>query len=298
MPPMETETGFRLQKVLAHAGVASRRVCEDLIVSGRVKVNGKVQRELGTRIDPTTSSVEVDGRPIQLDPDRVYFAFHKPKGVVSSMADERGREDLSSYFHGIDRVFNVGRLDTDTTGILLMTNDGDLANELAHPSFGVEKLYVAKVQGAIQRGAVQKLLDGVQLEDGTVQADSAKIIDQNQEFSLVEISLHSGQNRIVRRMFEAVSHPVMELTRKSFGPLRLGNLKPGGARELSKLEVSSLMLAAREGYSTGAKEPGRLEKGSKPKSSAKPKAKPKPISKSGGGTRGNSSDKRSNTTRG
>lgn len=239
--------GVRLQKVLANAGVASRRVCEDLIVKGRVRVDGKVIRELGTRINPDGARVEVDGRPIQLDPDRVYFAFHKPKGVVSSMADELGRKDLSHFFNGIDRVFNVGRLDTDTTGILLMTNDGELANQLAHPSFGVEKLYAAKVQGAIQRADLQKLLEGVRLEDGIVKADTARILDQNQEFSLVELSLHSGQNRVVRRMFDAVGHPVMELTRKSFGTLRLGSLKPGAIRELSKLEVSSLMLVAQGG---------------------------------------------------
>lgn len=269
----ESTEGIRLQKVLASAGVASRRVCEELIVKGRIRVDGKVVRELGTRIDPTTARVEVDGRPIQLDPDRVYFAFHKPKGVVSSMADELGRKDLSHYFFGIDRVFNVGRLDTETTGVLLMTNDGELANQLAHPSFGVEKLYVAKVQGAIQRPVLQKLLEGVRLEDGLVRADSARILDQNQEFSLVEVVLHSGQNRVVRRMFDAISHPVLELTRRSFGPLRLGSLKPGAFRELSKLEVSSLMLAAQGG------------------SERAPKAKSK------GGSRGDKSNSRGDSAR-
>lgn len=279
--------GIRLQKVLASAGVASRRVCEDLIVQGRVRVDGKVVRELGSRIDPATARVEVDGRPIQLDPDRVYFAFHKPKGVVSSMSDELGRKDLSHYFYGIDRVFNVGRLDTDTTGVLLMTNDGELANQLAHPSFGVEKLYVAKVQGAIQRSDLQKLIEGVRLDEGTVKADSARILDQNQEFSLVEVVLHSGQNRVVRRMFEAISHPVIDLTRKSFGPLRLGSLKPGAFRELSKLEVSSLMLAAQQGKS---------EQASKPKASKARASKPSGA-KAKGGKHGGKSHSRSDSTR-
>ena len=236
--------GVRLQKVLAAAGVASRRAVEEMIVKGRIKVNGKVCKELGTRIDPEVDQVQVDGMPVQLDPDRVYFAFHKPKGVVSTMADENGRPCLSDYFMGLDRVYNVGRLDVDTTGLLLMTNDGELANQLAHPSFGVEKLYVAKVRGKITRVEMQRLLDGVKLEDGLQKADKARVIDQNEQSSLVELVLHSGKNRIVRRMLDAVGFPVLELTRKSFGPLRLGNLKPGQFRELSKLEVGLLMQAA------------------------------------------------------
>lgn len=236
--------GVRLQKVLAAAGVASRRVCEDLITKGRVRVNGKVVTELGSRIFPEVDQVQVDNRPIQLDPDRVYIAFHKPRGVVSTMADENGRPCLADYFVGFDRVFNVGRLDAETTGLILMTNDGEMANQLAHPSYEVQKLYVAKVRGKITRVEMQKLLDGVKLEDGLQKADSARVIDQNEQSSLVEIVLHSGKNRIVRRMFEAIGFPVLDLTRKSFGPLRLGNIKPGQFRELSKLEVSSLMEAA------------------------------------------------------
>jgi pseudouridine synthase len=236
--------GIRLQKVLAAAGVASRRVCEDLITKGRVRVNGKVVTELGSRIFPEVDQVQVDNRPIQLDPDRVYIAFHKPRGVVSTMADENGRPCLADYFVGFERVFNVGRLDAETTGLILMTNDGEMANQLAHPSYEVQKLYVAKVRGKITRVEMQKLLDGVKLEDGLQKADSARVLDQNEQSSLVEIVLHSGKNRIVRRMFEAIGFPVLDLTRKSFGPLRLGNIKPGQFRELSKLEVSSLMEAA------------------------------------------------------
>ena len=215
-----------------------------MMLQGRVKVNGKVARELGTRVDPQRDSVMVDGRPIQLDPDRIYLAFHKPKGIVSTMEDEFGRPSLADFFTQYDRVFNVGRLDQDTSGILLMTNDGDLANQLAHPSYEVEKLYFAKVRGKIQKTELQRLRDGVKLEDGLQKADSVKLIDQNNIESLVELTLHSGKNRIVRRMLDAVGHEVIELTRKSFGPLRLGPMKPGQVRELGKLEVSSLMEAA------------------------------------------------------
>ena len=215
-----------------------------MMLQGRVKVNGKVVRELGRRVDPQRDSVMVDGRPIQLDPDRIYLAFHKPKGIVSTMEDEFGRPCLADFFTHYDRVFNVGRLDQDTSGILLMTNDGDLANQLAHPSYEVEKLYFAKVRGKIQKTELQRLRDGVKLEDGLQKADSVKLIDQNNIESLVELTLHSGKNRIVRRMFDAVGHEVIELTRKSFGPLRLGPMKPGQVRELGKLEVSSLMEAA------------------------------------------------------
>jgi 23S rRNA pseudouridine2605 synthase len=270
-----TETGVRLQKAMAAAGVASRRASENLIVAGRVKVNGKVVRELGTRIDPATDSVWVDERPVQLDPDRIYLAFHKPRGVVSTMADEFGRRDLSEYFLAYDRVFNVGRLDAETTGILLMTNDGDLANKLAHPSFGVEKLYVAQVRGRIERATLQRLITGVKLEDGLAKADSARILDVSETTSLVEVVMHSGKNRIVRRMFEAIGHEVIDLTRRSFGPLRLGNLKPGAIRELGKVEVSALLAAADAG---GTKAPGEK--------STKSAARPRKVSSNGG--KGNS----------
>ena len=214
------------------------------MLQGRIKVNGKTVRELGTRVDPEKDSVMVDGKPIQLDPDRIYLAFHKPKGVVSTMSDEYGRACLSDFFGEYDRVFNVGRLDQETTGLLIMTNDGDLANKLAHPRHEVSKLYAAKVKGKIQKTELQRLREGVRLEDGIQKADLVKLVDQNPNESLVEVTLHSGKNRIVRRMFEAVGHPVIELTRRSFGPLRLGSLKPGQYRELSKLEVSSLLAAA------------------------------------------------------
>jgi 23S rRNA pseudouridine2605 synthase len=233
--------GVRLQKALAAAGVASRRASEDLITQGRVKVNGKVVRELGSRINPLEDQVMVDGRPVQMDPERIYFAFNKPKGVTSTMSDEGGKRCLADYFQEFDHIFNVGRLDKDTTGLLIMTNDGELSNQLLHPRYEVEKLYVAKVMGKVGKVEVQKLKDGIKLEDGLSQADKVRVIDQNDAYSLVEVVLHSGKNRIVRRMFEAIGHPVIDLTRKSFGPVHLKALKLGHYRELSKLEVSSLM---------------------------------------------------------
>jgi pseudouridine synthase len=224
--------GIRLQKVLAAAGVASRRVCEEMIVAGSVKVNGKVVTELGTRIDPERDKVVVKGTPIQLDVTKVYLMLNKPYGVVSSMQDEHGRPDLSQYALDYDRVFNVGRLDAETTGLLLLTNDGDLAHKLLHPSFEVTKTYQAKVHGQITQPILNKLIAGVELEDGPARADK------------VEIELHSGKNRIVRRMFESVGFPVVALVRRQFGPLHLGHLNLGHIRQLSKIEVGVLLKAA------------------------------------------------------
>lgn len=234
---------IRLQKALAHAGVASRRASEEMIVRGKVRVNGKVVTELGTRVDPKTDRVEVSGRIIQLDGDKVYLAFHKPVGVISTMYDDQDRTDLRSFFSGYERVFNVGRLDADTSGLLLMTNDGELANQLMHPSFEVEKVYRARIKGEITPATIKKLTSGITLEDGEAIADRAKILDISNNHSLIEIVLHSGRNRIVRRMLDAVGHPVTDLARRRFGPIRLGTLKPGDSRELGKLEVSALMEA-------------------------------------------------------
>lgn len=236
--------GVRLQKVMAAAGVASRRVCEDMITQGRVKVNGKVVTELGTRINPEIDKVTVGGTPVQLDNSRVYLALNKPRGVVSSMADENGRPDLSQFVEGYDRVFNVGRLDSETTGLIIMTNDGDLAHKLAHPKFGVTKTYIARVEGVVTPAIIHKLLSGFELEDGMIKADKAHVVDVQPGESLVEVVLHSGRNRIVRRMFEFVGHPVVGLVRRQFGPIQLGPLKEGRIRELSKIEVGALLKAA------------------------------------------------------
>ena len=237
----------RLQKALAHAGVASRRACETLITSGRVTVNGRVQRELGSRIDPASDEVRVDGVVVQLDASKRYFVLNKPRGVVSTMSDEQGRPDLREFTSRVeDRLYNVGRLDTDTSGLLVLTNDGELAHKLAHPSFGVQKTYIAKVRGRVTAAVIQRLIDGVTLSDGPIRADRAKLLPDGagRSHSLVEITLHSGKNRIVRRMLAEVGHPVDELVRRQFGPLHLGTLRVGEMRELSAAERGALLSAA------------------------------------------------------
>lgn len=236
-----TNEPVRLQKALASAGVASRRACEDLIVQGQVKVNGKLVTELGTRIDVEKDKVTVRGVPVVFDTGRVYLALNKPKGIISSMNDEEGRPDLAGFVLDYDRVFNVGRLDGETTGLLLLTNDGDLANKLQHPKFGVEKTYVARINGVATEETIHKLLSGFELEDGFIKADRAKIVDQSKGQTLIELVLHSGRNRIVRRMFEFIGLPVVDLVRKQFGPIHLGGLKLGHVRQLSKLEISALL---------------------------------------------------------
>ncbi|MDF2555429.1 MAG: transporter, partial [Microbacterium sp.] len=200
--------GVRLQKVLANAGVASRRVAENLIVAGRVRVNGEVVTELGSRIDPETALVDVDGVAVQLDQSKRYVMLNKPTGVVSSMLDDRGRPDLRSFTADWEeRLYNVGRLDADTSGLLILTNDGALAHVLAHPSFGVTKVYIAKVEGRVLPQTIARLTRGVELEDGPIAADKARLLDTSGETSLVELTLHSGRNRIVRRMLAEVGHP-------------------------------------------------------------------------------------------
>ena len=242
--PTEAVEGIRLQKVLASAGVASRRVCEGLIVDGRVRVNGKVVRELGTRINPEVDEVTVNGNRVQLDTSKVYLALNKPFGVVSTMADEHGRPDLAEYVLNYERVFNVGRLDAETTGLLLLTNDGDVANALAHPKFGVQKVYLALVQGEMTSETIDTLLEGFELEDGFIAADRAKVLGISKGQSQVEIVLHSGRNRIVRRMLDEVGFPVVALVRKQFGPIHLGGLLSGHVRQLSKIEISELLKVA------------------------------------------------------
>lgn len=245
--PEDTEVvneEVRLQKALAAAGVASRRACEELIVKGQVKVNGKLVTELGSRVNPAVDKVTVRGVPVQFDTTRVYLLLNKPAGIISTMADEEGRPDLSSFVTDYDRVFNIGRLDAETTGLLLLTNDGELANQLSHPSFGVEKTYIARVVGEVTPMTIHKLMSGFELEDGFIKADRARVIDISKGHSLVEIVLHSGRNRIVRRMLENVGHPVVGLVRKQFGPIHLGTLKQGHIRQLNKMEIGALLKAA------------------------------------------------------
>jgi 23S rRNA pseudouridine2605 synthase len=185
---------------------------------------------------------------VQLDPEKRYYMLNKPRGVVSSMRDEQGRPDLRRFTDDLgERVFNVGRLDAETSGLLLLTNDGELAHVLAHPSFGVEKTYIAKVRGRVTPQVVQQLKRGVELDDGVISADRARVLQQQGDFrhSMVELTLHSGRNRIVRRMLDAVGHPVVELVRRSFGPLNLGTLRSGALRELTKVELGQLLTLSR-----------------------------------------------------
>ncbi|SJN41302.1 Ribosomal large subunit pseudouridine synthase B [Microbacterium esteraromaticum] len=248
LPAMgEAPEGVRLQKVLANAGVASRRVIEQYIVEGRIRVNGQTVTELGRRIDPESDLVDVDGTAVQLDVSKRYVMLNKPTGVVSTMKDENGRPDLRRFTdEWPERLYNVGRLDAETSGLLILTNDGDLAHVLAHPSFGVTKVYIAKVDGLVTAQTISTLTRGIELEDGPIKADKARLLDASRGSSLVELTLHSGRNRIVRRMMAAVGHPVDELVRRQFGPLHLGALPAGKARELSKIERGALLTLSRQ----------------------------------------------------
>lgn len=244
----DSPEGERLQKVMAAAGVASRRASENLIAERRVTVNGELVTEPGRRV-LRTDLVAVDGTAIQTDTTRRYLMLNKPIGVVSSLADESGRPDLSRYTDRFEeRLFNVGRLDAQTSGLLVLTNDGDLAHVLAHPLFGVSKTYIAKVRGAMSAQTVGKLSKGVELDDGPIAADKARLLGTPvRNESMVEVTLHSGRNRIVRRMLEAVGHPVIELVRRQFGPLHLGTLPAGELRDLTKVELGQLLTIARSG---------------------------------------------------
>ena len=246
--PEAAADGVRLQKVMASAGVASRRVSEEMIAAGRVRVNGKVVTELGRRIHPDSDLIMVDNVAVQLDTSRRYVMLNKPVGVVSSMQDESGRPDLREFTDQFEeRLFNVGRLDAMTSGLLILTNDGDLAHVLAHPSFGVLKTYIAKVEGRVSAQTIQLLQNGIELDDGPISADKARLLASppGDGFSLVELTLHSGRNRIVRRMMEAVGHPVVDLVRRQFGPLHLGTLRVGDVRDLTKVELGQLLTVSR-----------------------------------------------------
>ena len=243
-------SGQRLQKVLAHAGVASRRACEQLIADGRVSVDGITVTEAGVRVDPLTQEIRVDGSRILTNPELITLMLHKPAGVVTTMEDPEGRPTVANY--GRDylaehpelpdslRLVHVGRLDTETEGLLLLSNDGELSHRLMHPSFEIAKTYVAIVEGQVEPWVPRKLRRGIELEDGEAKADRVTVKDSGPRGSIVEITLHSGKNRIVRRMLDAVGHPVTRLARTRLGPLRLGNLRPGQTRPLSGEEIAAL----------------------------------------------------------
>ncbi|HWB34449.1 MAG TPA: pseudouridine synthase [Rugosimonospora sp.] len=242
-PTADSAATERLQKVLAAAGIASRRASEELIVAGRVRVNGRVA-ELGDKVDPATAEIHVDGERVVVDQNLVYLAINKPRGVVSTMADERGREAIADYVGTLpQRVFHVGRLDADSEGLLLLTNDGALAHKLTHPSFGVAKTYLAEVPGPVRKNLGRTLMAGVDLDDGPAKADGFRIVDSIPGKVLVEVVLHEGRKHIVRRMLDATGYPVTRLVRTAIGPVKLGDLKPGRHRRLGRGEIAALFRA-------------------------------------------------------
>lgn len=244
---MPDPEGVRLQKVLSQAGIASRRVAETMIRDGRVTVDGRVVTELGTRVDPDTADIRVDGSRIVLDDTMVYLAVNKPRGMHSTMSDDLGRPcigDLVEHrVRGNKKIFHVGRLDADTEGLLLLTNDGELAHRLMHPSFEVPKSYLATVNGSVPRGLGKKLRAGVELDDGPVRLDDFAVVDAVPGKTLVRVTLHEGRKRIVRRLLASVGFPVQELVRTDIGAVTLGDQRPGSIRVLTRKEVGELYQA-------------------------------------------------------
>jgi len=225
----------RLQKFMADCGVASRRACEALIDEGRVKVNGKIVTTQGVKIDPINTKVEVDNELINATKTKTYLAFNKPAGILSTMSDPEGRPSLQDFFGSWpDRLFHVGRLDKESEGLIILTNDGQWAHESTHPSFGVEKTYLVQSEEPISRSAFQNLMEGVELEDGL-----AKPISVARRGAMIEVVIHEGRNQIVRRMFDALGYPVERLIRTAIGSIKLGELPPGKWRSLNSVELSS-----------------------------------------------------------
>ena len=224
----------RLQKFMADCGVASRRACEALIDEGRVKVNGKIVKTQGVKIDPINTKVEVDNELISATKTKTYLAFNKPAGILSTISDPEGRPSLQDFFGSWpDRLFHVGRLDKESEGLIILTNDGQWAHESTHPSFGVEKTYLVQSEEPISRSAFQNLIEGVELEDGL-----AKPISVARRGAMIEVVIHEGRNQIVRRMFDALGYPVERLIRTAIGSIKLGELPPGKWRSLNSVELS------------------------------------------------------------
>jgi 23S rRNA pseudouridine2605 synthase len=240
-------SGVRLQKVLSQAGIASRRVAERMIIDGRVEVDGQLVTELGTRVDPDASVIRVDGARVVLDDSLVYLALNKPRGMHSTMSDDRGRPcvgDLVEHrVRGNKKLFHVGRLDADTEGLLLLTNDGELAHRLMHPSFEVPKTYLATVNGSVPRGLGKKLRAGIELDDGPVAVDDFAVVDAIPGKTLLRVTLHEGRKRIVRRMLAEVGFPVQTLVRTDIGTVSLGEQRPGSIRGLRRNEIGELYKA-------------------------------------------------------
>ena len=236
---------MRLQKVLAQAGVASRRASEQMIADGRVSVDGTVVRSQGVRVDPATQVIHVDGERLILDETKhIVLAVNKPIGTVSTMSDPEGRPSIADLIADYpERLYHVGRLDIDTSGLLLLTNDGELANRLTHPSYEVPKTYLVQVPGPMEPGVGAAMKKGIRLEDGVTRVDEFKLVDSTPGHVLVEVTIHSGKNRIVRRLFDAVGYPVERLVRVEMGPIRIGSQKQGTIRNLSKVEIGHLLAS-------------------------------------------------------
>ena len=259
---VDVEDGVRLQKVLAAAGVGSRRHCEELIGEGRVEVDGQIVRRFGARVDPETQVIRVDGKRIPVRQDVAYLAFNKPRKVLTAMSDDRGRDTITNYLGDrAERLFHVGRLDYDTEGLMLLTNDGELAHRLAHPSYEVAKTYLAEVPGPVPKDVGRRLAAGVDLEDGMAIADRFRVLEQSGKKALVEITLHEGRKHIVRRMLAEVGHPVSRLVRTTIGPVKLGDLRPGATRELTVREVGDLFAAVGL-LALKCRPPGRIKRDS------------------------------------
>jgi 23S rRNA pseudouridine2605 synthase len=235
----------RLQKLLATSGVASRRKCEELMLAGEVEVDGEVVTRLGTKVDPSTAVIRVRGTRLPPASPNVYLVLNKPRGVVSTMSDPQGRRTLGDLVADRpERLFHVGRLDTDTSGLIVLTNDGDFAQRLAHPSYEVDKTYVAEVDGEVSKATLRTLREGVTLEDGPVTVSKVRVVQRGKGKSIVELVIHEGRNRIVRRLLDHVGHPVKRLTRTAIGPVRLGRLPEGELRELTSDELGVLLDSA------------------------------------------------------
>lgn len=236
----ETE-GIRLQKALSQAGVASRRAAEAMIEEGRVEVNGRVVTTQGLRVDPGRDTIRVDGARIPAPRRHTYLLLNKPRGVVATMDAPEGRETLAQYVPRHQRLYHVGRLDTDTEGLIILTNDGEFAHRLAHPSYEVRKTYLVDAEGLIDDRVLHRLEKGLRLEDGPIRPDRVRLVSRGPSRTLVRITLHSGRNRIVRRMMDSVGHPVRRLARIGIGPVRLGDLASGQTRELTREELGTLL---------------------------------------------------------
>ena len=241
-PAADDDGLIRLQKLLAQSGVASRRRCEELMLAGVVTVDGEVVTRLGTKVDPRSAVIRVEGKRLPPISEKVYLVLNKPRGVVSTMSDPEGRRTLGDLVADRpERLFHVGRLDTDTTGLIILTNDGDFAQRMAHPSYEVDKTYVAEVEGEVFRRTTKRLLEGVTLDDGPVTVRKVRIVEASESKSIVELVIHEGRNRIVRRLLDHVGHPVRRLTRTAIGPVRLGRLGEGEMREVTSAELGELL---------------------------------------------------------